>query len=124
MLLQSILDTDEDAWDPVAVLLPEDERVVQMSAGHRHTCAVTESGTGYCWGWNNLGPLGGGTITSSSTPVVVVSDTNVMALSAGFRHSRGMFRDREIRCWGDNTWGQLGNGTTADSNVPEEVTIP
>ena len=36
-----------------------------------HTCGVATNGVAYCWGWNQGGQLGDGTIASRSSPVPV-----------------------------------------------------
>lgn len=43
-----------------------------VSAGVQFTCGVTTAGVVYCWGSNEYGQLGNGTMTSATAPVAVV----------------------------------------------------
>ena len=44
-----------------------------LALGSRFTCALTETGVPYCWGWNGDGQLGSGAATEPQpTPVAVV----------------------------------------------------
>ena len=100
--------------------------VASVSAGERHSCAVTTDGRVHCWGSNRDGQLGNGNKTDSAVPVSVntagvLGGKTVVAVSTGGRHSCAVTTDGGVYCWGANTLGQLGNGTTNDSAVPVAV---
>src|SRR5690606_34941154 len=98
------------------------EAVEQVSAGWgEHTCAVDVSGMAYCWGKNDRGQLGNGTILSSSTPVILLALSDVAEVAAGGEHSCARLDSGAVYCWGENGKGQLGNDSTTDSLTPVEV---
>ena len=87
-----------------------------FTTGAYHTCAVPADGKVRCWGRNDMGQLGDGTLTSSSTPVQVETGsgplTGVTALAGGGSHTCALLSNGTVRCWGENDQGQLGDGTT------------
>ena len=94
-----------------------------VTGGNAHSCALTEDGAAYCWGWNGSGQLGDGTTTDRLTPVAVSGNVTLTSIALGGVHSCGM-RGNAVWCWGSNRNGQLGNGGTADSSVPVQVLAP
>jgi alpha-tubulin suppressor-like RCC1 family protein len=86
-----------------------------------HTCALTSSGAGYCWGENELGQVGDGTTRDRLVPRAVVGGLSFRAIDAGFRHSCARTTTGTLYCWGSNGAGQLGNNSNTQSKVPVKV---
>jgi alpha-tubulin suppressor-like RCC1 family protein len=75
-----------------------------------------------CWGSNDHGQLGDGTITERHTPVTVSGlDGEVLGLASGSSHTCALMSTGGVMCWGLNEDGQLGDGTTTDRRTPVDV---
>jgi alpha-tubulin suppressor-like RCC1 family protein len=107
--------------------------IKMISAGGQHTCALSNSGKTYCWGYDSNGRLGNGASTGGTeqTPVFVQdgvatgADTdgtnliNIKAISAGRAHTCAISNSGKTYCWGKPTDGRLGDGqTTTDQTTP------
>ena len=101
---------------------------VKIAAGERHTCALLDNSTVWCWGYNGSNELGSGG-GSQANPVQVPLGSGITAsdVFAGGRVSCALTSDNRLTCWGQNHKGQIGNGTTqvnggvaptAASNIP------
>jgi len=95
--------------------------VAAIATGGSHSCAITASGTAYCWGRNAAGQLGDGTTTNRTSAVAVVGGPALTSLSGGTDHTCGLDAAGAAYCWGRNVAGQLGDGTTTSRSVPAAV---
>jgi alpha-tubulin suppressor-like RCC1 family protein len=95
-----------------------------FSSGAFHSCAIIDNGTVSCWGRNNRGQLGDGTVTDRNTPTQTSSLGNgrsAVAISAGYWHTCAILDDGSVSCWGFNTDGRLGDGTLLNRNSPTQT---
>ena len=94
-----------------------------LGLGLFHGCAVLRDSTLRCWGANESGQLGDGSISNfSEVPVVVRGLSGARAVGGGDAFSCALLSDGSVQCWGDNQQGQLGIGTSsAGSPLPVRV---
>lgn len=97
--------------------------VASLSAGGKHTCAVTTSGAAKCWGLGSNGVLGNGSSSGiHNTPDDVAGlGSGVSSIVAGARHTCAIVSNGAVKCWGSGENGQLGDGNYAGSNAPVDV---
>ena len=98
---------------------------VELALGADHGCARTQSNTLLCWGRNDDGQIGDGSMTTPQPlPVPVTAlGAGVAQVSAGQAHTCAVLEDKSVWCWGRNSDGQLGVGlATIESATPLQVT--
>jgi alpha-tubulin suppressor-like RCC1 family protein len=105
--------------------------VVKQGDGY---CAVLSTGKIDCWGYNNWGELGNGTVGGPDgadgydTPQPVAGITDATSLASAVVSACAVLSTGGVDCWGDNFSGELGNGTIGGSgaeggyDTPQRVT--
>ncbi len=98
---------------------------LSIAIGRDHACAVLDNGQARCWGNNDHGQLGNGSLSAPRQrlePVHVSGlGTSVEEIAAGADHTCARSASGDVRCWGSNSHGQLGNGQTSRHFVPIQV---
>ena len=108
---------------PVSVPLDANQLLSTVQVGLFHSCALFDSGEVACWGDNNNGQLGDGSLVGSTTPTIVNLGENATSVSVGQRHSCVTLVDASLHCWGANEVGQLGDGTSTSRNSPTAIDL-
>jgi len=85
-----------------------------ISTGNFHTCVI--QGSPYCWGVNDAGQLGDGTLLTRDSPTLVPLDA--AEVSCGLAHTCFLLVNGSVACTGNNTFGQLGNGNFISQSSP------
>lgn len=114
------------SFTPVSVSMPSGVAFTQVASGDNHTCALTTTGSAYCWGSGSRGKLGNGSTSIADVPVAVVmpSGVNFSQIVAAERATCALSTTGQAYCWGDNGSGQLGDGTGTNASTPQAVSMP
>jgi alpha-tubulin suppressor-like RCC1 family protein len=106
----------------------------KLSVGRTHSCALTQDGAAWCWGWNFRQYLGSistsqcGNSGCSKTPVGVFTDLRFTDISVGAALTCGVSTNGKTYCWGLNSYGGLGTGIFSDGTpvpfVPVSSAVP
>src|SRR5262249_21424478 len=92
------------------------------------TCAAVMDGTAWCWGENNDGELGIGTMTmmgeNRPQQVMLPSGTKIAKVAAGNEFACAATEGGGVYCWGGNDNGELGNNSSANSLRPVPALAP
>ena len=95
--------------------------IAEIVMGERHACARRTNGTVWCWGLNNEGELGNGTLSSSLVPVQVIAGGGpfvAAGLILSYESDCAWDGGGQLYCWGWNMYGQVGDGTTTAPKEP------
>jgi alpha-tubulin suppressor-like RCC1 family protein len=94
--------------------LPPDARFVrEVAVSEAFACARMKDGSVRCWGANDAGQLGDGTVTDRHEAVRVAAATPFTAVATGAHHACAITADGDVYCWGANDAGQAGGASDA-----------
>ena len=97
--------------------------VASIGVGDSLTCLRTVAGGVKCWGLNDYGGVGDGTMITRLSPVDVSGmSSGVTAVTVGYSFACALTDAGGVKCWGGNFNGELGDGTTASRAFPSDVT--
>jgi|tagenome__1003787_1003787.scaffolds.fasta_scaffold20982425_1 alpha-tubulin suppressor-like RCC1 family protein/5-hydroxyisourate hydrolase-like protein (transthyretin family) len=105
----------------VKPVLLQNFAVQQVEARGLGSCALTTDNHGYCWGFNNYGAVGDGTLALRTTPTPVNTSLLFTAIHTSGYAACGLTPSGQLYCWGDNTWGELGAGDVGAQLTPTLV---
>ncbi|HZO15297.1 MAG TPA: hypothetical protein VFB62_18615, partial [Polyangiaceae bacterium] len=89
-----------------------------IATGGYHSCVLRESGGARCWGRNDSGQLGAGSVSVASGPVSTTGTATFTAITAGTNFTCGLTPAGSVACWGANAHGQLGTGSLIEAHGP------
>jgi alpha-tubulin suppressor-like RCC1 family protein len=111
---------------PVTVARTTAGLVVAIAAGAYHSCALLSNGVIECWGLNNSGQIGNGSVGGSPvrTPTPVSGISTAVGITAGGFHTCAILADNTVKCWGRNADYELsiiGSDSGTPSRVPPQA---
>ncbi|MGB8222854.1 MAG: putative Ig domain-containing protein [Polyangiales bacterium] len=126
---------DVDQLVPAQVILPGQfaSPALAIAAGGGFSMALDSAGVVYTWGINEVGQLGGGSLspgfrlTPAAVPAFCPQNGRVVEIAAGtsngLEHALARCEEGSVWAWGYNSEGQLGNGSpNAIFSSPQQVT--
>jgi phosphodiesterase/alkaline phosphatase D-like protein len=112
-----------DSATPQRVLVPNNEPLSNLSTGWYHTCAITTSGTPWCWGSGDWGRLGTGTTLGGKTfrQPVLPAGVVLTSIHAGLSTTCARDTTNNVWCFGGVTTGRNGSGSLTPNLFPVRI---
>jgi alpha-tubulin suppressor-like RCC1 family protein len=130
----------EDGVGPTGVTKPtlfsNVASVISLDSAQDSTCATKIDRRVACWGLNDYGQLGRGTLDPNPTvgaPALVLGLEDVVQVSVSLRNVCALKEGGKTSCWGSNQYNQLGRtcgelpcqtATDSTAYVPTPVAVP
>lgn len=112
-----------DSPTPQKILVPSNEPLAALSTGWYHTCALTTTGTPWCWGSGDWGRLGTGTTLGGKTfrQPLLPAGIHLTTIAAGLSTTCALDTSANAWCWGGGTTGMNGSGSLATNLFPVRI---
>lgn len=114
--------TTTEQWRPRFVTTDLSGTPVAVATGASHSCALTATGTVYCWG-NNASKQAAQDTGPVHTPALVSGVSNAVAITAGDSHTCALLANGEVQCWGWGYHNQLGGWSGSNWQTPQTVQV-
>lgn len=105
---------------PVRPALPSG-RLLSVSLGAAHSCAVIEGRGVYCWGLDDHGQSSGAMGQRRARPTLIADTRDAVQVAAGASFACARRSDGAVLCWGDNEASQLGRAAREGDVGPRVV---
>lgn len=99
--------------------VPDHIEFTQLVAGEAHFCALSSTGSVWCWGANFYDQLGHSEYKETPTQVALPGDYK--SVTVGDWHTCALSTEGRTFCWGANRAGQLGLGHQNITRHPTAV---
>ena len=103
-----------------AIHIGASTKFTDVALSQSSACALSQSGTAYCFGGNSPGsedPLGtGDSVDFIASPTPVLNSPAFVSITGGIDHFCGLTAEGKAYCWGDNTAGALGSGAVVPTD--------
>ena len=113
---------------PVLIESLYSKKIVSISCGDYHSCALTDNGELYTWGGGkqyNKGQCGHGTFKEIDSPkkveFFIKNKLKIIKICCGGYHTIVLCDNGDIYSFGKGSYGQLGYGESEDSAIPKLV---
>jgi len=108
---------------PVAMSVPDNETLQQISTANYHTCVLTITSKTWCFGTGGNGQLGTGTTLGGKTyrTPLVPHGTTFTSIGTGLAGTCALDTNGDVWCWGGLNWGSTGNGNIIAQNSPARI---
>lgn len=90
----------------------------QISVNANYGVGMDSGGLAYSWGLNTNGQLGDGTVTTKSSPVLVLGSKQWRQIFNGPANSLGIDSNGDAYAWGNNANGELGTNDVTPRSSP------
>ena len=104
----------------IPLKVEDSQGLVAVSLGERHGCSLDGDGRVRCWGANEYGQLGIGSLDDASSPQLV--GDGYVSVASGFFNTCALREGGALDCFGDNSNDQFG--TPLDSSTTPVAVTP